>query len=1655
MQARHRPSVGVLYERPRAMQGVVGALFALVLGVRGSFNCTDGSLNASTCVLRGESITLDAGSASVVAAGNLVLVDTSITLPASTGAPLSLQVGGSFSANGSSAISAEELELRVAGRLSLSSTRVASSDDTGSVNTKINISATGDVVLSASNLSASSVYVFGSSFSADGQTRVRALAPLVASGQGTAPASSGAGGGMAGTGSQAVGGPTVTGAAFGSPLTSLSFGGCGAGLASGVSGGRGGGVVSVRSTGALSASGTFDASGAAPEQLANASATAGGGAGGTILIEGASVAGTAVFRVMGATGTDGGGSGGGGIVRVNAPGVDPSQSSFRFEVGGAPRNGTGSGLYSGGNGLIYFEQQRWLECNGNKSLAAKYTEWTWIPGLSTPAANLSLNTLRVVGGCFVEAQNPSGNLSIEVRDAFLLSDSSLEIKNTPAAIRSSDFNIIASRYQNTGAKLDISTGSFVVDSSSSFKSGPCTITATSVNIDTSFEVAGGDLAVASGTFQLGAGTLEAARVFVQVDGLGVINGTVRANYRQGTGNCSDPAALGGPVFSLLTNGEIDIGQRATVSGQYIKLEASLVRVSGTVLSDGLGCLPGEGSGAGGSQPSGLPVGSYPTGGGGHAGAGGYGSNGALKTPAGQSYGVLSGNPAEFTLGSGGGHSSGATASSPGSGGGLVWINATNSIVIDGQITSNGAPGGIDNSIAIGGGSGGSVILMSRTLDGGGVVQANGGDGGTGGEGGGGGGGGGFVVFIPFENSSSLGNFQESNARADGGQPGLPGGAGVAGVVSKIPQCSDGYEGIICTPCAIGFYKNTSSMSACGACPNGTYAADAASIMCTPCNPGTFAVQNLGTGTASCSPCQAGYYAAGSGADECDPCSAGEYSPMQSDQCIACNVNTYSQRAGSPTCTACPDGTQSDSRASSCRNCTNPPNGGRFVHGGGCSYDCPSGTVQPQCLQPFTALVRSMGGAVAAACIIMTIAIVFGLPFFIFFWLRRRERMREFEADLRWGSVKSDSGFTSFSNSSYRRSSSITDQTDEKRYERLEDVEGAAASTEPPKSAFQQQRVRAGELNLLMHRIYLHGRNTPARPLLLLPGDAPVHIGVFRDEWTTFRARFNERLAWAEWERRTLIALYWLYYPLALVFLQRQQARKTDAAMRYVMEYDHAFFKNQHLRTMSSSLRFGLSRDGTFGWIDIVASSIAVKDNILSTREFPLVLVCSGAGGFHDPFHLDVEDAFIQSPIKYFGRSWAGCLSHLNTHLRRVRTGNLRLLAPAMEYLSVVQHHGVIGLGACMPIQGVSIAVGIRSDAMGDWRPVVIIDSRKGKARGEPMFAMSPMPVPPEMPSASFSGITSAGFRSDSSAGGAGRGSHSGVKQFSISDSDQYFIEGDGGETPVDGDTPVGEYSGDEDDDIEGEYRKESLLERALGRGAGGSRGGTAKTDRTTAGEAKYVTEVGASAARYPVVLHRDTAVYRSVNEILLPRGSAGAENTHLARLQALFVRIIAHEGLVSRSIVVGAASAVTLLSLFFCLLYVQFALSVLSESSSVAPLLLLPLMPYVAVFSALFGMSTDSAPIIRGSVAFLLVSLLNSLIAIIICIAAASVVGPITEGLAFVQFFLSLIAIVALRFYVVHVDFKRDMRYLSIAITQPQMFGRESMGQNLRREAKQ
>ncbi|MBI3036433.1 hypothetical protein HYY73_01575, partial [Candidatus Woesearchaeota archaeon] len=181
----------------------------------------------------------------------------------------------------------------------------------------------------------------------------------------------------------------------------------------------------------------------------------------------------------------------------------------------------------------------------------------------------------------------------------------------------------------------------------------------------------------------------------------------------------------------------------------------------------------NGTGPGGGDSCGGSVTTCSGAGGGYGGTGGEGTS-APANNGGRGYGSVT-EPTDMGSAGGGTYS---TSVAGGNGGGAVFINVTDTLSIQGNITANGTDGNINgggaSNYASGGGSGGSIYVRATTLTGTGSITANGGRGGDDSNDGGGGGGGRIALY--YTTSTHSGPIQAAGSRA-GNTAARAGGAG--------------------------------------------------------------------------------------------------------------------------------------------------------------------------------------------------------------------------------------------------------------------------------------------------------------------------------------------------------------------------------------------------------------------------------------------------------------------------------------------------------------------------------------------------------------------------------------------------------------------------------------------------------------------------------------------------------------------------------------------------------------------------------------------------------------------------------------------------------------------------------------------------------------
>jgi hypothetical protein len=172
----------------------------------------------------------------------------------------------------------------------------------------------------------------------------------------------------------------------------------------------------------------------------------------------------------------------------------------------------------------------------------------------------------------------------------------------------------------------------------------------------------------------------------------------------------------------------------------VTLSSATIQAGGGILADASGYAAGQGPGAG-HYYSGDPY-TYPCSGAGHGGCG-------ANSTGNYTLGGITYDSTTSPVNPGSGGGSYSSTSIGGAGGGVIRLNVSSMLQVDGRISANGDNGSGSGG---GGGAGGSIWLTVGTLSGTGSIMA---DGGNGADANGGGGGGGRIA-ITYNNNSFIG-----------------------------------------------------------------------------------------------------------------------------------------------------------------------------------------------------------------------------------------------------------------------------------------------------------------------------------------------------------------------------------------------------------------------------------------------------------------------------------------------------------------------------------------------------------------------------------------------------------------------------------------------------------------------------------------------------------------------------------------------------------------------------------------------------------------------------------------------------------------------------------------------------------------------------------
>lgn len=572
----------------------------------------------------------------------------------------------------------------------------------------------------------------------------------------------------------------------------------------GTHGGEGGGRIWFNITDTIYIDGVVSASGENGSMDAVTYNLGGGGSGGSIWMHCRTIKGYGLILARGGNGAvsqdlQAGGGAGGRIALYFQ--VNQTLSEFRYLANGGPASWSCDGCESGGPGTVFLyhmiEEHRTLliDNDGAPNPLTRYVNWENLSEDGGRAWILSTSGLHAFAG--ISYSFHFEELQIYGNGHFAIMPLPDEMNLLPFStassvpISSNDYNVTAFFKYMIGDR----TGTVHVGDEQ-------TIELMREEIDLPFNCYvyyGGYLGLAPITFVHGV-DIHLGGVLANIHNLTLHHGgyfwmkhggrTLGQDYNHydfqfvriqddSTLNATtDPVSEPGIWFTTralkVEGGGIFHGSRMILMAENITVDAG-----GKIAADALGYQPHHTNATHGHLSlhgyvnSGAPdpvIGTAS--GGGHGGSGGRGSN-SDGHGAGFAYDDLY-EPDDF--GSSGGV--GWHGEQGGTGGGIIWLNVTGFIYIDGEVSANGGHAG-DGSTA-GGGSAGSVWMYSNVLKGYGKITANGGRGATSGSESGGGGGGGRIA-IYFNKNETMSSFRYHTKGGAAGSQMLSenGGAGTA------------------------------------------------------------------------------------------------------------------------------------------------------------------------------------------------------------------------------------------------------------------------------------------------------------------------------------------------------------------------------------------------------------------------------------------------------------------------------------------------------------------------------------------------------------------------------------------------------------------------------------------------------------------------------------------------------------------------------------------------------------------------------------------------------------------------------------------------------------------------------------------------------------
>ncbi|KDO20432.1 hypothetical protein SPRG_14370 [Saprolegnia parasitica CBS 223.65] len=214
------------------------------------------------------------------------------------------------------------------------------------------------------------------------------------------------------------------------------------------------------------------------------------------------------------------------------------------------------------------------------------------------------------------------------------------------------------------------------------------------------------------------------------------------------------------------------------------------------------------------------------------------------------------------------------------------------------------------------------------------------------------------------------------------------------------------------------------------------------------------------------------------------------------------------------------------------------------------------------------------------------------------------------------------------------------------------------------------------------RLYFSGNNTQEAPLLLRTTVPSMLEPVLNKEaFAALAVQINKTLAFSTSGSILYTLVRWLCYPFASDVLLYRRHKKFNALKRLLAKYDHACMQGPRARALLNAVKVGYSHDYSLAYLELLhkeysSSSCVPKSGwLVGKPRLPLVLLFAGLGSYESPLCLDPNDLLVRSLPQapeldaFIDDQWIEVVAELNALLRIVDTSDdaecaLRLQAVA-------------------------------------------------------------------------------------------------------------------------------------------------------------------------------------------------------------------------------------------------------------------------------------------------------------------------------------------------------------------------------------------------------